>query len=386
MKALFVHGFKFFEDSRGNLYLRGYDNAIWNRYLKLFDELYVIGRKISVIDMDTAGFNKFEGDKLFFIEVPDIYDAKNYLRNNIVFKNMAYKIIDDVDVIITRLPGTYSSKIINYAKKKNKPYLIELVGCPWDALWNHSIKGKLAAPYMWYSTRKAVINAPYVLYVTNEFLQRRYPANGRHIGCSDVSLPLLDEEILKNRLNRIEQRSGNKPIVIGTIGATNVRYKGQQYVIEAISYLNRQGYDFQYQVVGGGDRSFLMSLAEKYGVSHKVKFLGSLPHEKVFEYLDNIDLYIQPSKTEGMPRALIEAMSRGCPAIGSNTGGIPELLNKEFVFKKGSVKELCNLLKRLNKEEMQKEANRNFEKAKEYNKELLDQKRTAFFKEFVRMV
>jgi hypothetical protein len=44
---------------------------------------------------------------------------------------------------------------------------------------------------MWYSTRKAVINAPYVLYVTNEFLQRRYPANGRHIGCSDVSLPLL---------------------------------------------------------------------------------------------------------------------------------------------------------------------------------------------------
>jgi glycosyltransferase involved in cell wall biosynthesis len=129
-----------------------------------------------------------------------------------------------------------------------------------------------------------------------------------------------------------------------------------------------------------------MSLAEKYGVSHKVKFLGSLPHEKVFEYLDNIDLYIQPSKTEGMPRALIEAMSRGCPAIGSNTGGIPELLNKEFVFKKGSVKELCNLLKRLNKEEMQKEANRNFEKAKEYNKELLDQKRTAFFKEFVRMV
>jgi len=386
LKALFVHGFKFFEDSRGNLYLRGYDNAIWNRYLKLFDELYVIGRKISVIDMDTAGFNKFEGDKLFFIEVPDIYDAKNYLRNNIVFKNMAYKIIDDVDVIITRLPGTYSSKIINYAKKKNKPYLIELVGCPWDALWNHSIKGKLAAPYMWYSTRKAVINAPYVLYVTNEFLQRRYPANGRHIGCSDVSLPLLDEEILKNRLNRIEQRSGNKPIVIGTIGATNVRYKGQQYVIEAISYLNRQGYDFQYQVVGGGDRSFLMSLAEKYGVSHKVKFLGSLPHEKVFEYLDNIDLYIQPSKTEGMPRALIEAMSRGCPAIGSNTGGIPELLNKEFVFKKGSVKELCNLLKRLNKEEMQKEANRNFEKAKEYNKELLDQKRTAFFKEFVRMV
>jgi hypothetical protein len=56
--------------------------------------------------MDTAGFNKFEGDKLFFIEVPDIYDAKNYLRNNIVFKNMAYKIIDDGDVIITRLPGT----------------------------------------------------------------------------------------------------------------------------------------------------------------------------------------------------------------------------------------------------------------------------------------
>lgn len=257
------------------------------------------------------------------------------------------------------------------------------MGCPWDALWNHSFKGKLAAPYMWYLTRKAVNDAPYVLYVTNEFLQRRYPANGRYIGCSDVSLPFLDEKVLKNRLNRIEHMNGNKPVVIGTIGAANVRYKGQQYVIKAIYRLNKQGYDFRYQVVGGGDRSFLMSLSEKYGISDKVQFLGSMPHEKVFEYLDNIDLYIQPSKQEGLPRALVEAMSRGCPAIGSNTGGIPELLNKELTFKKGSVKELCNLLKRINKEEMLKEAKRNFEKAKEYSEDLLERSRTAFYKEFV---
>jgi len=177
--------------------------------------------------------------------------------------------------------------------------------------------------------------------------------------------------------------NGNKPVVIGTIGAANVRYKGQQYVIKAIYRLNKQGYDFRYQVVGGGDRSFLMSLSEKYGISDKVQFLGSMPHEKVFEYLDNIDLYIQPSKQEGLPRALVEAMSRGCPAIGSNTGGIPELLNKELTFKKGSVKELCNLLKRINKEEMLKEAKRNFEKAKEYSEDLLERSRTAFYKEFV---
>jgi glycosyltransferase involved in cell wall biosynthesis len=128
--------------------------------------------------------------------------------------------------------------------------------------WNHSWKGKLVAPFMWYATKKAVKNAPYVLYVTNEFLQHRYPSTGRTIGCSDVALPTLDESVLDARLHKIKQMTKNKPIVLGTTAAVDVRYKGQEYVIQAIAELNKQGYNFEYRLVGGGDKARLQSIAE----------------------------------------------------------------------------------------------------------------------------
>jgi len=264
--------------------------------------------------------------------------------------------------------------------------LIEIVGCPWDSLWNYSLKGKIIAPYMYFAMKIVVKNAPFAIYVTNEFLQHRYPCKGKSIGCSDVSLPMQDESILKNRIRKIKNMADNKTIVIGTIAAVNVRYKGQEYVIKAVSKLNKEGYNFEYHLVGGGDNSYLKSVAEKYGVLEKVKFLGTLPHKMVFEYLDNIDIYIQPSKTEGLPRALVEAMSRGCPALGSKIGGIPELLKEEFLFHNGSISEIYKLLKSINKEIMLKEAKRNFEKAQNYDKKLLDKKRDNFYKKFIESI
>ena len=92
-----------------------------------------------------------------------------------------------------------------------------------------------------------------------------------------------------------------------------------------------------------------------------------------------MDVYIQPSLQEGLPRALLEAMSRGLPCIGSNAGGIPELLEKKMIFKKRNVKQLCKILKNLNKEELINSANYNFKKSKLYNLSYLNNKRNNFY-------
>lgn len=139
-------------------------------------------------------------------------------------------------------------------------------------------------------------------------------------------------------------------------------------------------------MAGGGDNGYLKSLAKKYYVLDKVKFIGSLSHDQVFNYLDNIDIYIQPSKTEGMPRALIEGMSRACPSFGTKAGGIPELLSKEYTFHVGSVNQICDLLMNLDKNSMEKLARMNFKKAKEYDGELLDEKRNEFYRMFANHV
>lgn len=384
MKALFAHELKFYENN-GKLYLRGYDSDFWNRYLNNFNELFVIGRKIYInSDKEIKGYNEFHGDKLRFVEVPEIHNPRDYFSNikktNYIIKSLVKK----VDFVIARLPGTYSTLTIKHCKNYKKSYLVELVGCPWDAYRYHSVKGKILAPVMATSTKRIIKKSPFVIYVTNNFLQSRYPSEGETISCSDVSLQPVNQNVLTNRINKIKNLDFKRePIVLGTIGAVNLSYKGQAYVIKAISKLNRIGKKFEYHLVGGGDNSKLKRLVEKYELNDYVKFLGSLPHEKVFSFLDNIDIYIQPSKTEGLPRALIEALSRGCPALGSNTGGIPELINREFLFKPGSVKDIYKLLKNMSMNTLLNEAKLNFEKAKAFEQNLLNKKRDIFYKKFV---
>jgi glycosyltransferase involved in cell wall biosynthesis len=231
---------------------------------------------------------------------------------------------------------------------------------------------------MYLSTKNALANSAYAIYVTEQFLQKRYPCRGNTISCSNVALPCFDDENLSKRIEKIKNTKFEKNIVLGTTGAVNVKYKGQQYVIEAISKLNKQGFSFEYQIVGGGDNRYLKSVAQKYGVQDKVKFLGSLPHEEVFKWLDTIDIYVQPSKTEGLPRALIESMSRACPAVVSSAGGNSELIDKEFIFTNGSVEGLCKILNKINSYNLLQQAKRNYQFSKKFQTEILDERRTDF--------
>lgn len=389
MKLLFVHETKIKEDVNGNYYTGGsYNEDVWNRYLSIASDLNVVARKeLFIYDQDYAQnkFNYFDNKKIGLMEVPDLnlsiksfFNYEKRRRGNMVIRQAVL----ESDLIIVRLPSSYGNIAIKFAKQFNKPYLVEVVGCPWDAFWNHSIKGKIVAPFMFYFTKKAVKKSPYVLYVSNEFLQHRYPSKGKTLGCSDVSLPPLDESILERRLNKINQMSDERPIVLGTVAAVNIRYKGQEYVIKAISKLNEEGYNFEYYLVGGGDNDYLKSVAEKYNVTNKVKFLGSLPHDQVFEFMKDIDIYIQPSNAESHGRVIVEAMQTACPVIGSSTGGIPELVSPEFVFKRKNVNDLIAKIKRMTKEKMMLEAKKNFEKAKEFEKATLDKKRSKFYMEF----
>ena len=115
-----------------------------------------------------------------------------------------------------------------------------------------------------------------------------------------------------------------------------------------------------------GSRSnfFLRDLANKLGVADRVVFCGSLSSDQMATYYDSLDIYIQPSKQEGLPRAVIEAMSRGCPVIGTNIAGIPELIQADFLFKKGSTEEFVKALDRIIKSDLLKIATENFNKAR----------------------
>ncbi|GAB3976194.1 glycosyltransferase family 4 protein [Plantactinospora veratri] len=77
----------------------------------------------------------------------------------------------------------------------------------------------------------------------------------------------------------------------------------------------------------GRYRPRLERLATDLGVRRQVHFTGTISAAtEVRRQLDAADLFVMPSRTEGLPKALIEAMARGLPAVATSVGGIPELL------------------------------------------------------------
>lgn len=364
---------------QGNYYAIDLPGEIWkNRYLKYCDEIVVIGRKdpvnetpssrLAISNIEHVAFSCVENESYFWRLLHHRKDSHHVLQE-----------ISKCDFVVCR--GSWGA---NECRKLGIPYLVEVVGCDWDALWNHSWQGKVAALPRFLALRRAVRNAPYVLYVTKKFLQKRYPTNGIHAGISDVKLNQLDDRVLSRRLAKISQMSPQSRLIIGTTAAVNVKYKGQQFVIMALSKLKKKGFtNIEYQLVGGGNVDYLKNVAREYGVSDQVVFKGALPHSEVFEWLDTIDVYIQPSLQEGLPRAVVEAMSRACPVIGARTGGIPELLNSNYIFKRKDAGQIAGMIKSLNKNNMIQQAKHSFAKAAEFDLIQLDQERDSFYRSFL---
>lgn len=378
MKILFCLDVKLLS-YKGSFYTSG---AADYNYFKSFmtentEQMIVFCRKRNVNSINSK-MSKASGPKL---KILGINSYKDLIRKSI--RNELNLLIKDADYYLIKQPSFIGNFVCHILRKNKINYFVNMVGCPWDALTNRGFLSKIVAPFMYLITKHYVKNSKAVIYVTNEFLQKKYPTNGRQIGCSDVLIDEKNTEILAQRIDKINLLNSNKNIVIGTIGAIDVNYKGQQYVIQAISELNKNGYNITYQLIGSGDKSNLQKIAEKFDVLDNVVFLGSIPHDKIFDWLKEIDLYIQPSDAEGLCRSIIEAMSMACPIIVSNVGGNPELINQDYLFEKGNIKQLVEIIKKMDKSTMQLSAKENYNNSKKYNKNELHKKKNEFLREIM---
>lgn len=375
-KGLFIHDHKFPKINNSYFYSYGFDEEFFCRYKNMFSQLSIIGREVELEEINQS--DKIEDNDINFTTISSY---RNLLNKEIISEFDEQ--IRCADALIIRLPSILGLLSVYYANKNNKPYVIELVGCPWDAYWNMGFNRKIIAPIMKILTKKAVENSQYTIYVTERFLQHRYPTRGKSIACSNVTINDVVPESLAKRMDKIQSFDLSKKVVVGTIGTYDSIYKGQRYVIEAIANLRKQGYLIEYHLIGGGSNEYLKKKAEINGVSNAVYFHGKLKHDDVFNWLKSIDVYIQPSDTEGLPRSVIEAMSVACPIIGSNVGGIPELIDDSVIFEKGDVDRISELIKTLTVNKMQFNAQLNFEKSKVYMKQVLYKRREDFFNSFI---
>jgi glycosyltransferase involved in cell wall biosynthesis len=258
-------------------------------------------------------------------------------------------LVDQCDAAIIRLPSELGFHVAAQCRKAGKPYAVEMVGCAWDGMRNHgAMSGRLYAPLFFLRTRRELRRTPLALYVTSEWLQRRYPTDGKAYAASDVEIASMSERERQARNNRLQRIADGQRPELGTVASLRIRSKGIQTVLAALQLLRSDGLDLRYRVLGSGDPSPWIELAARRGVADLVSFDGVRPAGAgVAQWLDAIDIHLQPSFQEGLPRATVEAMSRGVACIGSTCGGIPELLPAERLHAPGDVNALAARIRTL---------------------------------------
>ena len=380
-------------DNEGNVYVNSNsDRTLWERYRKYCGELRLLLRGVSgtfTKEEALAKFSRFDESLVPMIIIPDIYRPRiNFfnMRMRAEAKRILSEEIMNADRIIIRTPGMWPSTLaLKLCRKFGRSYLIEAVEFAFDLRWySRNPIVRLFAPYAEAKSRKEIARAPYVSYVTSRKLQERYPTNGKSLGCSDVELAESDSSVM-GRHKAANPGGISRPVIFGTAAGIS-RLKGQEYVIRAIHELEKRGItNIEYHLAGADETGETVRLAETLGLGGRVKFFGPVPHDKIFDWYDSLDVYIQPSMTEALCRALIEAMSRALPIACSDAGGNSELASGDMLFKAGNVKEIAEVMvKMLDPEIREREAIRSFTKAQEFEKRRLDPIRDKFYMDFMK--
>lgn len=144
-----------------------------------------------------------------------------------------------------------------------------------------------------------------------------------------VDIASFSRNFSYGEMTGLENRLGIKPDEKVVISVSRLVPKnGLDFLVEAVAVLNKDK-QFGYKLVLVGDGSQkkeLQELAEKIGIKDKVIFTGSISHEDLPLYLKISDVFVKPSRSEGLGSAFLEAMAAGVPIIGTKVGGIPDFL------------------------------------------------------------
>jgi glycosyltransferase involved in cell wall biosynthesis len=357
----------------------------WTRYLAVFDTVRILARARNV-SVPPPGFRLVNGAaNITFIGVPDYLGPEQYLLRFLSVAAATAKAVQNDDAVILRVPGRIGTCVEPHLRKRRRPYGVEVVGDPHDVFAPGGVGHPLRPLFRWWFARNlrgqcAATCA--AAYVTKYALQRRYPPGPKAFAtnCSDVELPRAAfVNVARNSIPNGVARL----IFVASLAQL---YKAPDVLIDAVGDCVRGGLNIELVLVGSGryqlqveERAVALGLD-----SRRVQFRGQLTTpEAVRAELDQAHLFVLPSRQEGLPRAMIEAMARALPCLGSTVGGIPELISEEDLVPPGDApalaRKICEVI--TDPARMARMSTRNLAKARDYSDAALTERRNAFYRQ-----
>jgi glycosyltransferase involved in cell wall biosynthesis len=177
-----------------------------------------------------------------------------------------------------------------------------------------------------------IVNNSDIITVNSTFMKRQLesivPDSGHKIRILPMGINPAKYQDVTLSEKKDRERAGHIILSVARL----IDLKGIVYLIEAMPDVISQYPDTTLIIIGDGpEQDSLKKRAMDLGIETKVKFLGIINPDDLPPYYHSADVFVLPSinkagSTEALGVVLLEAMASGCPVIGSNVGGIPDII------------------------------------------------------------
>jgi glycosyltransferase involved in cell wall biosynthesis len=343
-------------------------------YLDVFDSMTVLVRVSP--EEDPRG-EPAEGPGVKVVPLPMYVGPVGYMKQRRAIREIIRAHCPRDAAYMLYLPGLIGTVVWRELLRTGHPYGIEVVGDPYDSMAPGGVRHPLRPLFRYMLPRdlkRECQSAVAAAYVTKTMLQQRYPCPGRTWSISNI---ILGDEAFVDRPRQPAKTQDLFTLV--HVGHMSYLYKAQHILIDAVAKCVQEGLNLRLVFCGEGQRmDWLKQRAARNGIVARVDFKGGVPiGEGVRRVLDDSDVFVLPSFQEGLPRAMVEAMARALPCIGSTVGGFPELLPAEYLVPPGDAEALARTIKSLvaSREKQAAMSRRNLEVAREFHSNILRARR-----------
>jgi len=344
-----------------------YSRSFWDRYLQVFDGVRIAARARPV-EHPSDGAGRVDGGAVSFCALPFYVGPWRYLQLRRQLRRALTEAVGPSDAVVLRVPSQIASCVQPLLARRGHPYAVEVIGDPHEVFAAGVVDHPVRRYLQWHfahEQRVQCAGAAAAAYTTERVLQSRYPCPAHSV--SVFHMPLDDDVVVAAPRSPPPPASRLRLVSVGSLAQL---YKGGDVLIEAVRTCVARGVDLGLTVVGGGTYlPQLQAQAREAGLGDRVVFTGHVPAGRsVRDRLDAADLFVLPSRTEGSPAAVVEAMARGLPCVATAVGGVVELLAPEDLVPPGDAPALAALIGQVagDPDRLRRMAARNLEAVRHY--------------------